>query len=1008
MDCSKKNLYHNKLAVHSHYGFGCFFEKNKATGAVDSAMRNNRQEALLSNGIVASHNGKFGYLNCTSSTSMLYGGLKLIGLDLQTGLPLSGSLSLSFKVDSGNTGGLFCLKFENNVCVYGKVELSGSKTYLNVYSQWIGPATLMYSTDISDKLGKWISIGFSHDDNTKLTTFVCDDKTFTQKTMVYGSLVDVSTVLYLGCLNLSGSTISDRLTCQITNIILIPIQLTQDEILNINNESVSLLNEDSLYLNNENQANFAQSLTLKNETVNTIFPLNRTLKNRSNETLEVKKKKVGEEVFIYDSKLKDYVFNAKGNLLYKNQSGSSLTVVANVCFENANSSNLENIIELVDGNAVAKLYKASDNKLWVGLGNAVRQSNLIIPNETWTTISFGLQPVLSSDSVDVEYYNFRVTVNGVMFETQIPTGTDLSQVFNTFNVYLGGVYSSDNYVMNGYISDVYVVGSYLSSNTINTFVNNETIVYHEYNSIGQLIGEGIKTKTRNITKKTYQYEFAGNRNLGNLVKVIQDGVEQVVQMDSVGNIIKLGNTVYEYDYLNRLKKVTGSNYVNYEYDTKGNIVSITKNGTARTFTYDNDRITSYGGNQVTYDQYNRISSYGSLSFTWTGKQLTNVTTSGSIYSYEYNQNGLRIKKTNTSNNTYMTYLYEGDKLIKQYDGTNKVFYLYDDNGVLYGLIWNGTKYFYRRNVIGEIIDIIDINGNVVVTYTYDPYGKLMSTSGSLASTLGIINSMLYKGYVYDVETQLFYCNSRYYSPELCRFISPDSIEYLDPQSINGLNLYCYCMNNPIMYSDPSGHFVITATMIWAAIGIGAAIGGGIGFGAAYIPDVIENVEADGFQWSDLNTFEGNWQHYIGSTLGGAVAGAGIGLCSVLGGGLGVALSTGTVLSIGGTAISGGTALAMGVGGAFLTGGLGYAVRTGISDQENFEWSDMFIETGANAISGMLTFTGAMVGGIMGVKVPGAEFSFKNFALYNLGAAYFGVYPIKIILAYIKKKLKEKY
>ena len=54
---------------------------------------------------------------------------------------------------------------------------------------------------------------------------------------------------------------------------------------------------------------------------------------------------------------------------------------------------------------------------------------------------------------------------------------------------------------------------------------------------------------------------------------------------------------------------------------------------------------------------------------------------------------------------------------------------------------------------------------------------------------------------YDVETQLFYCNSRYYSPELCRFISPDSIEYLDTQSINGLNLYAYCMNNPVNYKQ---------------------------------------------------------------------------------------------------------------------------------------------------------------------------------------------------------------
>ena len=48
---------------------------------------------------------------------------------------------------------------------------------------------------------------------------------------------------------------------------------------------------------------------------------------------------------------------------------------------------------------------------------------------------------------------------------------------------------------------------------------------------------------------------------------------------------------------------------------------------------------------------------------------------------------------------------------------------------------------------------------------------------------------------------------RYYSPELCRFIQPDDIEYLDPSSINGLNLYCYCFNNPIMYYDHSGHLI---------------------------------------------------------------------------------------------------------------------------------------------------------------------------------------------------------
>ena len=65
---------------------------------------------------------------------------------------------------------------------------------------------------------------------------------------------------------------------------------------------------------------------------------------------------------------------------------------------------------------------------------------------------------------------------------------------------------------------------------------------------------------------------------------------------------------------------------------------------------------------------------------------------------------------------------------------------------------------------------------------------------------------------YDVESGLYYCITRYYSPELCIFTSIDSIEYLDPESVNGLNLYCYCYNDPINYYDPSGHLVITATI----------------------------------------------------------------------------------------------------------------------------------------------------------------------------------------------------
>lgn len=86
---------------------------------------------------------------------------------------------------------------------------------------------------------------------------------------------------------------------------------------------------------------------------------------------------------------------------------------------------------------------------------------------------------------------------------------------------------------------------------------------------------------------------------------------------------------------------------------------------------------------------------------------------------------------------------------------------------------------------------------------------------------------MYKGYYYDEETQLYWVSSRYYSPELCRWISLDSIEYLDSESINGLNLYCYCMNDPINYADPSGCFPVLAVILCgiALVGMGLTIGG---------------------------------------------------------------------------------------------------------------------------------------------------------------------------------------
>ncbi len=108
--------------------------------------------------------------------------------------------------------------------------------------------------------------------------------------------------------------------------------------------------------------------------------------------------------------------------------------------------------------------------------------------------------------------------------------------------------------------------------------------------------------------------------------------------------------------------------------------------------------------------------------------------------------------------------------------------------------------------------------------SYDAWGNC-TASGSMAR----INPIRYRGYYWDSETNWYYLNSRYYSPEWRRFISPDDTNYLDPETPNGLNLYCYCNNDPVNYADPSGHLALATFGFWAIVGIVSAamvLGGG--------------------------------------------------------------------------------------------------------------------------------------------------------------------------------------
>ena len=114
--------------------------------------------------------------------------------------------------------------------------------------------------------------------------------------------------------------------------------------------------------------------------------------------------------------------------------------------------------------------------------------------------------------------------------------------------------------------------------------------------------------------------------------------------------------------------------------------------------------------------------------------------------------------------------------------------------------FNGVDYYYVTNALGDVLAIVNSAGAEVVTYNYDAWGNILSTGGTMASTLGAHNPFRYRSYVYDQETGLYYLQSRYYNPEICRFISADSISYLGADgTLQSYNLFVYSANTPVLY-----------------------------------------------------------------------------------------------------------------------------------------------------------------------------------------------------------------
>ena len=149
--------------------------------------------------------------------------------------------------------------------------------------------------------------------------------------------------------------------------------------------------------------------------------------------------------------------------------------------------------------------------------------------------------------------------------------------------------------------------------------------------------------------------------------------------------------------------------------------------------------------------------------------------------------------------------------------------------------YNNTLYYYVLNAQGDVVRIVN-SRNTVASYTYDPWGKIISSSGTLAD----INPLRYRGYYYDSETGFYYLQSRYYDPEIGRFINADSYASTDATGLLSTNMFAYCENDPVNRSDPSGEAFSLIT-----IAVGATVGALVNAAGTAAANILE-----GKDWND--------------------------------------------------------------------------------------------------------------------------------------------------------------
>ena len=351
------------------------------------------------------------------------------------------------------------------------------------------------------------------------------------------------------------------------------------------------------------------------------------------------------------------------------------------------------------------------------------------------------------------------------------------------------------------------------------------------------------------------------------------------------------NISYEYDSLNRLTKETNlaiGNEWRYTYDNGGNITKkeeynpstgalVSSRDYGYGHSYWKDQLTSwgsYGTSSFAYDDSGNPTKYKGKTLEWEGKRLTRYNESDMKYTdLSYDGNGLLAGYfySNTysiwGGATFTTTMTreitrDGDRILSEkvteYNPeTNSttvknIMYAYDEKGVS-GMTVGGKKYYFVRNIFGDVTAIYNTSRVKCAEYAYDAWGTMYITLDT--EGVGSLNPFRYRGYYFVSRIGLYYLTTRFYDYTTGRFLNADvpSICFDDGLTLpEGCNLYSYCLNNPVMYSDETGY----SPLPWwgklligiGFIVVGAAVtaltaGTGAGFMAAFGAALLTSTKA---------------------------------------------------------------------------------------------------------------------------------------------------------------------